>query len=69
MSQYMLNELEKINKLIEEEKKYEDNISGQDLMNRTVQQMIMTKNSLNKTGTIAAGNITGKSKDFHGKIR
>lgn len=60
--------MEKINKLIEEEKKYEDN-GGQESLNRTVQQMTMTRNSMNKTGTVVGANITGKSKDFHGKIR
>jgi hypothetical protein len=35
-------------------------------MNTTAQKN--TRNSFNKTGTIAGANATGK-KDFHGKIR
>lgn len=39
-------------------------------MNTTL-QMMMTRNSLNKTGSIgmSAANVTGKNKDFHSRIK
>ena len=39
-------------------------------MNTTV-QMMLTKNSLLKTGSVgvSGANVTAKSKDFHSKIR
>ena len=67
----MLDELEKINKIIEEEKREEANPNR---MNTTTNKFGVTRNSMGRTGMSATNqnqyqNQTRNSKDFHGKIR
>lgn len=69
MSEYMKSELIKINRIIEEEKVQEVNFKRSSIDN--LQLMQGTRNSFNRTGNVAMSNanITGKGRDFHGKIR